>query len=207
MESHQEQELAHGLGAGSPDAWRSVYDTYAQPVWNLVGRLMGGSSADVADVVQETFLAAARSARTYDAARGSPWIWLCGIARRQVALHYRKQDQQRRVVEARNRLAVPAANGSAGNWFGQGPGAAGDVVESAELALLVRAALTELSDEHGALLTARYLEDHSVEQLADAERCSSTAIRSRLARARQAFRERFTRLSGGSAGDRVGGHT
>jgi RNA polymerase sigma-70 factor (ECF subfamily) len=206
MDSQQEQELAHGLGAGNPDAWRSIYDAYAQPVWNLVGRLMGGASADVADVVQETFLAAARSVRSFDPARGSLWIWLCGIARRHVALHYRKQNQQRRVVEARNRLGIQPGNGMVNEGGENRRGDAGDALETAELALLVRAALTELSDEHGAILTARYLDDCSVEQLADAERCTSTAIRSRLARARQAFRERFTRLSGGSADDRVGGN-
>jgi len=205
MDPQQEQELAHGLGAGNPDAWRSIYDAYAQPVWQFVGRLIGGTSADLADVVQETFLAAARSAKTYDPARGSLWFWLCGIARRHVALHFRKQDQQRRVIEARTRLAGQARNGTATGWLEDRQTTASGALESVELAVLVRAALTELSEEHGAILTARYLDDCSVEQLADAERCSSTAIRSRLARARQAFRERFMHLSSGSADDRVGG--
>ena len=33
----------------------------------------------------ETMLAAARSARTYDASKGTLWVWLWGIARMQVA--------------------------------------------------------------------------------------------------------------------------
>ena len=56
-------------------------------------RQMGTGAADVADVVQETFLAAARCARQYDPARGLLWMWLCGIARRHVALHYRRQQR------------------------------------------------------------------------------------------------------------------
>ena len=64
MDPHEERELTQGLGDGNPDAWRGLYDAYAQPVWRVVARLMGPTSADVADVVQETFLAAARSAKT-----------------------------------------------------------------------------------------------------------------------------------------------
>lgn len=79
-----------------------------------------------------------------------------------------------------------------------------EMLVTAELATLVRATLTELSEDHGTILAARYLEDVSVEQIADAENCSSTAIRSRLARARLAFREKFTRLCAGAADDILG---
>src|SRR5216110_2730221 len=111
MESRHEQVLTRGLAEGDPDAWRGVYDLYAQPVWRVVARLMGPLSADVADVVQETFLAAARSATTYDSARGSLWLWLCGIARRHVALHYRQQAQRARLLQARERLGAAGSNG------------------------------------------------------------------------------------------------
>ena len=91
MDDREEREVARGLRHGRCEAWHALYEAYCRQVWHLVGRLMGSDSADVADVVQETFLAAARSARGYDAARGSLWSWLVGIARRHVALHYRKQ--------------------------------------------------------------------------------------------------------------------
>jgi len=60
-----------------------------------------------------------------------------------------------------------------------------------ELATLVRAALTALPTDYGMLLTARYLDGDSVTLIAQRERSSEVAVRSKLARARQAFREAF----------------
>src|SRR5438270_2532341 len=97
MDELQEQAVAQGLRAGKADAWRALYDAYAERVWRSVARLMGPGAADVADVVQETFMAAARAAPGYDAARGPLWLWLWGIARRHVALHYRKQQRHDRL--------------------------------------------------------------------------------------------------------------
>jgi DNA-directed RNA polymerase specialized sigma24 family protein len=51
---------------------------------------------------------------------------------------------------------------------------------------------------------ARYLDDVSVERIAGLEQCSTTAIRSRLARARQAFREKFMRLTDGAIDEMLG---
>ena len=106
MDDQQEREVARGLQEGKTEAWRALYDAYAKRVWHAVARRMGPGSADVADVVQETFLAAAGSAGGYDATRGSLWLWLSGIARRHVALHYRKQRRHRRVEEGRHRRAT-----------------------------------------------------------------------------------------------------
>jgi RNA polymerase sigma-70 factor (ECF subfamily) len=205
MDPRHEQVLARGLAEGDPAAWGRLYDLYAQPVWRVVARLMGPTSTDVADVVQEAFLAAARSAKTYDPQRGSLWLWLCGIARRHVALHYRRVGQQTRVLEVSRKMQARSVNGELTTWLGHRQPLPADVLASAELATLVRATLTALSDDHGSILAARYLEDVSVEQIADAENCSLTAIRSRLARARQAFREKFTRLYSGSADEVLGG--
>ena len=62
MDEQRQREIAQGLREGQTDAWFALYDAYCRQVWNHVARLMGPHSADIADVVQETFLAAARSA-------------------------------------------------------------------------------------------------------------------------------------------------
>jgi RNA polymerase sigma-70 factor (ECF subfamily) len=174
MDEEQERRVALGLRAGNADAWRTLYDAYAERVWRAVARRLGPSPADIADVVQETFLAAARSARTYDPERGPLWAWLWGVARLHVALHYRKQHQQERLQQARARLG-PAAE------------APRDALDRAELAELVRATLAELPGDYETLLTAKYLDGEPVDQIAERERLSGVAVRSKLARARQAF--------------------
>jgi RNA polymerase sigma-70 factor (ECF subfamily) len=193
MDEQQEREVARGLGAGDASAWKALYDAYAVRVWRAVARLMGPDSADVADVVQETFLAAARSARGYDPSRGPLWLWLWGIARIHVALHFRKEKRQRQLRNAGDWLAGPSSP-VLRHLNGEGP-APPEVLAAAELAALVRATLTELPAEHGDLLTAKYLDGVSVDEIATREQSTAVAVRSRLARARRAFRQLLLRHS------------
>ena len=149
MDEQQERELARGLRQGEVVAWRLMTPS-PRRCWRTVARLMGPGSADVADVVQETFLAAARSARTYDPDRGTLWLWLWGIARRHVAVHYRKEN--RHDLAARNGLLLHCLHGEEPT--------PPELLATAELTALVRSTLTELPIEYEALLTARYLERH-----------------------------------------------
>ncbi|NQU23757.1 MAG: sigma-70 family RNA polymerase sigma factor [Candidatus Nealsonbacteria bacterium] len=190
MDQQQQREIARGLREGKTDAWRALYDAYAGPVWRWVARLMGGESADVGDVVQETFLAAARSARKYDASRGPLWGWLIGIARNQVALNYRKRQRHDRLRETADGAA--AGHDRIIRWLAGREPPPAEAIVSAETTALVRVTLTELPSGYGALLTAKYCDGASVEQLAHLEDCSNMAVRSKLARARRAFRRAFT---------------
>ena len=180
MDEHHEREVALGLREGRPDAWRSLYDAFAERVWRAVARRLGPNAADVADVVQDTFLAAARSARAYDPERGPLWAWLWGIARVHVALHYRKVERREQVYLIRARRNACESNGQPA-----------DPLEAAELALLVRATLVDLPADYEVLLSAKYFDGDSVDAIAARERSTPVAVRSKLARARQAFREAF----------------
>ncbi len=191
MDQQQERQLAEGLREGTIHAWHALYDAYAKPIWRYVARLMGAPSPDVADVVQETFLAAARSARTYDPERGSLWWWVVGIARKQVALCYRKRQRQDRVKAAGEWLATKGR--AVIHWLERRQETPPEALVSAELATLVRGALSELSADYQGLLTARYLDGVPVEEIAAREDSSVTAVRSKLARARRAFRDTFSR--------------
>jgi RNA polymerase sigma-70 factor (ECF subfamily) len=190
MDDRQERDVALGLRQGKVEAWRALYEAYAEQVWRAVARLLGAGSADVADVVQETFLAAARSAAAYDPERGSLWVWLWGIARNHVALHHRRQGRLERLRRACAWLA--SCNGVVlGSLRGRGGALPEEALASAELATLVRVTLTDLPEGYGLLLTAKYLDGLPVEDIARLTRSTSTAVRSKLARARQAFREAF----------------
>ena len=199
MDEHLAREVARGLREGRPDAWRTLYDAFAERVWCGVARLLGPTSAEVADVVQETMMAAARSARSFDEASGSLWNWLWGIARNQVALHFRKQKRHDQLKHAGDWLAASA--GRLSHWLDGIDEAPTTLLETAELALLVRHALSELPNEYESLLTAKYLDGSSVEEIADQQRSTESAVRSKLARAREAFRKAFLRLTGDSPTD------
>ncbi len=168
MDPLPEHETARGLREGSAEAWRAFYDAHAERLWFWVARQVGPQTADVADVVQETFLAAARSASGFDPDRGTLWSWLIGIGRNHVALHYRK-------LQRRQRLQPAGANGETLAWLESGEPAPASLVATAEMGAIIRATLAELQSDYGTLLTARYLDDTSVEDLAAAEQCTTTA--------------------------------
>src|SRR5918999_1637967 len=115
MDLAPEHEIARGLRQGSAEGWRAFYDAYAERLWLWVARQVGPQAADVADVVQETFLAAARSTASFDPDLGTPWSWLVGIGRNHVALHYRKLARRQRFVAAGEWLH--GANGQALDWL------------------------------------------------------------------------------------------
>lgn len=71
-------ELVAKLARGEIDALGALYDEHQEAVRRFVARATGGA-ADVDDLVHGTFLAAARSAGTYDG-RPSCRPWLLGIA-------------------------------------------------------------------------------------------------------------------------------
>jgi RNA polymerase sigma-70 factor (ECF subfamily) len=184
---------------GSPDpksgkaaTWCALYDEHAESVWRLVARLVGASRTDVADIVQETFLAAARSFDQFDPSRGSPRAWLCGIARRQAAIHYRRTQRQGRLLTGEGRPAEERQR--IARWMEGRQESPPDLLTRVETVEAVRAALISLAEPHAAALIARYFDGADVEQMAREENCGASAIRSRLARARQAFRRAFVAL-------------
>lgn len=198
MDDHQERQLVEGLRAGKTEAWQMLYDAYARRVWQSVARLMGSNASGVADVVQETLMAAARSARSYDPARGPIWVWLSGIARRHVALHYRQQQRHDRIRQNVDALATGPDHHRILRWLENKEDDPAEALATAELGRLVRATLTQLPDEYQSLLAAKYLDGVSVDHIARGDRSSSTAVRSKLARARRAFRRAFEKGLGDS---------
>jgi RNA polymerase sigma-70 factor, ECF subfamily len=184
-----DHQIAAGLQAGKSEAWSALYEAHFDRVWRLAARMIGPDAAAVADVVQETFLAAARSARTFDPARGGVWDWLAGIARNHVGTYFRSRRREGRVKEGGDLHAALA-----GRWDQRSrqDAAAPEAAQvSAEEAQQVRAALAGLPDEYRSVLAWRYCEEVPVEEIARQAACSIAAVRSRLARARRAFREAF----------------
>lgn len=188
MNQDRERWIARGLTEGKEDAWRALYEAYSRPVWRYVARRMLPDSGDVADVVQETFLAAARGARQFDAARGSLANWLYGIARNHVALHFRRQ--YRRQPEGDDNTTT-LLHSRIIDWLDRRHATPPEALATIEAALAVRAALATLPEEYETLLIAKYFDELSVDQIAGQENSTPTAIRSKLARARRAFRRAF----------------
>ena len=192
LDKNTERQIAKGLQKGNRQAWLQLYEAYAETVWKNIARLMGDNSAAVADVVQETFLAAARSAPNFDPDQGSLWVWLWTIANRQVALYYRKQKPD--TVLAQSRRWWTSLDGEKLDWIDAKTDAPPDILQSHQLATLVRYALSKLSPEYQTLLLAKYFDSRPVDTIAQQMNCSPVAVRSKLARARKAFQKAFRKI-------------
>jgi RNA polymerase sigma-70 factor, ECF subfamily len=180
-----EHAVACGLQAGDRKAWALLFEHHSERVWRYVARLVGCDRTGVADVVQETFLAAAQSARSYDVTRGPLGAWLLGIAHRQAAQHRRKSE--RHPANHESDLAATTTNQDTD------PAAC---LERRELAEGVRTVLAELPADYAVLLIGKYADGCSVEDLVTEHGGTTESIRSKLARARREFQavyERHTR--------------
>ena len=188
LDESDQSTVIRGLRNGHRDAWTALYDGYSVDIWRYVARLIGDSSADVADVVQETFLAAAKSARQFDAERGSLWGWLTGIAHHQTSAYWRQINKQSRLRDLTESRA-----GELRRWI---DGIDDDEIwERRELADMVRATLASLPADYATVLTAKYLDDRNLEQITNEVGGTIEATKSRLARARREFRTKFDRMT------------
>ncbi|MDP1797504.1 MAG: sigma-70 family RNA polymerase sigma factor [Planctomycetaceae bacterium] len=189
LDEHDQLVVIRGLRDGNREAWSALYRGYSADVWRYVARLVGPQSADVADVVQETLLAAARSARQFDVSKGTLWSWLAGIAHRQAALANRRAHRATRVV------ALAESGAAVFRTLCETDLAVDAIWERQELVEIVRWLLAEMSPEYAGLLTGKYLDEASIEDLSQQWGGSIEATKSKLARARREFREQFERVT------------
>ena len=184
LDERDQSSVICGLQAGDRNAWTALYKGYSADVWRYVAQMIGPDVSDVADVVQETFLAAAASARKFDASQGSLWCWLTGIAHHRVSRYWRQVNKLARIQA----LAEVHA-GELHRWLDES-GTDSNLLEQKELAELVRGILAELPADYAALLSAKYLDELSFDEMSHQWGQSVDALKSNLARARREFRRK-----------------
>ncbi len=163
-----------------PPAFATIFDRHAPAIHRFAARRTSESVAD--DVVAQTFLVAFERRRHYDLGRDSAAPWLYGIATR--VLHRHRRDEVR-MLRALSQLPDER--------HGADPsGSVEDRVDAqravADLAHILRSLSTPQRD---ALLLFAWA-DLTYEQIADALEVPIGTVRSRLSRARAAFRTTST---------------
>jgi RNA polymerase sigma-70 factor (ECF subfamily) len=162
-------------------AWSAAVDRHLHGVYGFVFHLVGGDRAVAEDLNQETWLEALDGIDQCDATRGSFRNWLFGIARRRVALYYRRR----------------ALAGNATSFSGQFEESAElgeisvlpkDVLEQVEQRAVVRAAVLLLPDDRREVLLWKYVEGLSVETIAIRMGRTAKAVESLLSRTREQMR-------------------
>ena len=168
-----ETEIVRGLQQGKSNAWAALCHQYSERLWRYVARLIGSNEAAVADIFQETLLAVAGSGRNLsDDTR--IWAWLSTIGHNQCALFWRRRSRDAVSLQHDPLTEQPE-----------------DLLLQQETIEIVRLLLAELPAHYATVLTAKYAAGHSVDQIAQQLGESAETVRSRLARARTDFRQRY----------------
>lgn len=182
-------DLVERVARGDQWAKEALYRRYVRVVWTTALRLLG-HRADAEDVVQDTFTEAIRDLsllRKPDALR--PWLL-------RIVVHQAHRRFRRRTLL--RKLGLQRGTDDATLAELVHPGAPSDV--RAELALVDRA-LRGVSIEERFAWILRYVEGHSLEEVAQACGCSLATAKRRLAKATACVERHF----GESSSFREGG--
>jgi RNA polymerase sigma-70 factor (ECF subfamily) len=183
----REHGLRNAVLAGDEAAWRTWYDETFPGLYAFVRWRCAGIPDWTEDVVQETWLTAVRRIRSFDSDRGSFSDWLRGIAANLLRNQLRKrrptpspngqpEEQSQPAAQARVRLTGPEER------------------HNRDQAEQIAHALSRLPERYESALRAKYLDQQSVAEIAEALNETPKAIESLLTRAREAFRQEYQRL-------------
>lgn len=179
--SSGERELLAAAASGEPAAVRWLLDEVAPVVYGFVFARVGGDQAAAQDLLQETLMEAVRSAGGF---RGESALstWMCSIARRRLARYY---ERERRAELARRSFHLVGA-GTVDNE------AEADFARQDEV---VRA-LGCLPALQRQVLVLKYIEDMSVQEIADRLHRNRVQVQSLLQRGRDSLRRQLTGAEG-----------
>ena len=156
---------------GDDDAFASLVNQYQTPVYNLCYRMLGNPQ-EAEDAAQESFWRAYQAIRRYD--RGRPFAtWLLSIAAHYCIDQQRKRRLPTMEIEDWMEEVVPDNFPSPESIAGQN-----------QQNELLRQYLNKLNPQDRAALILRYWYEFSEEEIGQTLKLSSSAVKSRLHRAR-----------------------
>jgi RNA polymerase sigma-70 factor (ECF subfamily) len=181
----REAMLVARLQSGDAEAFETLVRTY-MPVLLRVARRFMRSEEDARDVVQDAFVSAFRSMRSFAAnARLSTWLHRITINAALMKLRTQRRRPEEEIEQylprflADGHQVTPSANWSE---------SAETLLERMELREMVREAIGALPDTHREVLLLRDIEELSTEETARMLGVTANAVKIRLHRARQALR-------------------
>lgn len=183
-----DKRLAKDVLHGNRNALRVFFDRYYAPTYRYCLRRVSPNDAE--EVATDTLRHAIRRIETY---RGEATLitWIHRVARSQLSAHFERTGKHRNLVLIDDNENVRAEVEAMAADLTQTPE---KTREQAERQQLVHLMLDYLPAEYGKILEWKYIEGLTVEEIAQKLTTSTTAIQSKLARARRAFKKHFANL-------------
>jgi RNA polymerase sigma factor (sigma-70 family) len=170
-------QLTRRLAAGDEDAFRQFHAEYFDRLYRFLLVITHGQEDQSQEALQQTLLRVVRYIRVFESEEVF-WSWLKAVARSAARDANRKQRRYSKLLERFASLFHPSPRNSA-------------PYEEDRLASVLEESLAELEPLERRLLEAKYIEGSTVTELCDQTGLTPKAIESRLARLRQAVRERI----------------
>ena len=165
--------------AGDAAAWGALLSRYQLPLFTYAQELLRHETAAL-DIVQDSFIAAHRHLGTLrDNARFGSWLF--GIAHQKIIQHWRRAGRET-PLDADTLAATPDDDAPDPR----------DGLLRAEQAAALLALVDELPPPQRAVLVLHFLEDFSLETIAEITTAPLGTVKSRLFHARRALRERLS---------------
>jgi RNA polymerase sigma-70 factor (ECF subfamily) len=165
---------------GDKEAFSNLVEKYQRPVYSVCYRMLGTPTA-AEDAAQEAFIRAYQALDRYDPERSFA-TWLLSIASNYSIDQLRKK-----------KVTILSMDSEKHAWLAPpdpGPSPEKAALEKEKQAL-VQAMLTELAETDRAAVILQYWHDYSYEEIAETLQLSTSAVKSRLFRARRLLAEKW----------------
>jgi len=169
--------------AGDSAAFEALFRKYQTPIFNLVTRMVRGE--DAYDITQDVFLKALKALKTFRGdAKFSTWLYTIA---RHTCLNYLRHkaviDEESMEGREEDNPATELVDGNIN---------VARASETRELQRAVDAILATLPHEARLLLILRDFEQLSYDEISQVTELSIVNVKSKIHRARQVFKKRFT---------------
>jgi RNA polymerase sigma-70 factor (ECF subfamily) len=175
-------EMAEEIASGDTGAWDRFFDRFSPWTYRFAYHHLAGNHADAQDLCSDILITAARSIGKYDATRGSLDVWLLGIARHRLSRFCRHR-----------RIEQPLTADLQSCDADRNP----DREERMVMRSVVNRILADLPERQSYVLTGKYVEGYSTNELARMMDTTPKAVESLLVRAKNAFRKALSAITGG----------
>jgi RNA polymerase sigma-70 factor (ECF subfamily) len=190
---HADRGVARRILSGDDQAFRELFDSYFPRLYRFALARLDGNRVEARELVQVTFCRAFERLGSYRG-ESSLYAWFCQICRNAIIdfARSRRREFGRAVLLEDDEniqgfleaLSAPSADEPESH------------ARRADMSRLIQAALDCLPGRYGDILEWKYLDGHSVQEIADRLAIGPKAAESYLTRARTAFREAIIAING-----------
>lgn len=190
----EDHEAVSACQKGNADAFEVLVEKYQKKMLNMAYRMMGDYE-EACEVVQEAFLSAYRTMKTF---RGEATFstWLYSITMNHARNRMKQMTSRARHEESTLDDPIETQEGSYTVEPQSREALALEQLEKKEVQQTVQACINSLDKEYREVLILRDIQGFSYEEISDILTLPDGTVKSRLFRARDMMRERLKRKLG-----------